>query len=625
MSNTEWLQTNGLGSFACGPVSGAPSRRYHGLLCGSLNPPTNRQLLVSHLIESVDCCGEYRALSCEHYVGHRPETEIEPTGFKLKPYAYWEYCVAGNILAKSITMVEAENTTLVRYQNKGAQPLTLHLKPLLALRDYHALRTDNPFVNLQTEPHGLKVATEDMPSVFITNTAGEWKNIEAWYHQLYYAQEADRGFDAVDENYCPAELSVTLAPKQKFILRLSTEEGRPTEMPFLQQDSEYNNIVKNDLELKQIEYAAQQFIVERASTQKKTILAGYPWFTDWGRDTLIALRDFQDFLSPQEARDIITTFLAYEKDGLIPNRFPDDPADTIEYNTVDASLWLFVAAWELQQKNPSQTFLKQIFPALSRIIKAHLNGTHFNIKVLESGLLSAGQEPWQLTWMDAKIGDYSVTPRMGCAVEVNMLWYNALQIYQQFGALLKKESVNVEPYISLFEKNFSTHFWNAESKCLYDVVIPGCGRDDKIRCNQIYALSLPFTVLASGRQSQVLACVKNSLYTPLGLRTLSTNDPDFKPVYQGDTWSRDTAYHQGTVWPFLLREYWVAHEKIEGKKKTRATLKTEVETLKAHFYNDSGVGSVSEIFDGQNPGNGKGTPWQAWSVAALWKIIKLMN
>lgn len=624
-TNQEWLQTNGLGGFASGVVSGPPSRRYHGLLCASLNPPTDRWLLGAHLIENVECCGEYLALSCEHYAHHRPEVQISPASFSAYPYACWSYGVVGNKLTKSVIMVEGENTTLVRYENQGAQPITLHLKPLLGLRNYHALRSHTEGLTLNIEPHQLQVQNDTFPSVYLSVSGGNWAVVDSWYHQIYYAEEAMRGFDSLDENYCPASLCVTLPPAGKFILRLSTQPGRPTQAPFLSADEKHQVMAKTDRWGADIARAAAQFMGTRKSTGTKTILAGYPWFTDWGRDTLISLRDFQDFLTPEESRGIIKTFLKYEQNGLIPNRFPDDSNDPIEYNTADATLWLFVAAWALQEKSPSKAFVKTIFPKLTRIIAAHIKGTEFNIGVLGNGLLSAGKEPWQLTWMDARIGDYSVTPRMGCAVEINMLWYNALKIYEAFGVELDDKKFDVEPWLSQFEKNFAAHFWNPEGGGLYDLVQGDGTIDAAIRPNQIYGVSLPFTVLSKARQKQVLQQVTDLLYTPFGLRTLSTDHPDFRLRYEGDTWSRDTAYHQGTVWPFLLREYWVAHEKIYGPKKTKAALAPELEILKNHFYNDAGIGSVSEIFDGENPRSGKGTPQQAWSVAAYWRMTKMMR
>jgi len=623
LATQEWLQTNGLGGFASGSVSVPPTRRYHGLLCASLNPPTDRWMLVSHMVETLEFGGQEQFLSTEHYLRHRPETQTEPEAFRAEPYPLWDYAIGEAKLQKSITMIEGENTTMVRYKNTGDQAFTLHLKPLLALRDYHSLRSKPSTSTLQQVGNQLQVQTLGAPTVFLASTHGQWGRIDDWYHECYYDQEAARGFDAIEELYCPAGLSFTLAPDETCMIRLGTQEAPLRTDVFAVKEQQYLSLKIKDDWQRDVAWAARDFIVDRYSTNEKTILAGYLWFTDWGRDTLIALRDFQAFLSVPEAQGIIHTFLQHEREGLIPNRFPDDPKDEVEYNTADATLWLFVALWELQQRKADKKFIKQIFPKLTKILEHHLQGTGFNIKLLQSGLLHAAEEPWQLTWMDARIGNYSVTPRMGCPVEINMLWYNALRIYAEFKTLLKDDSLDVIYYLELFEKNFALHFWNKQAKGCFDVVIPGQGVEAKIRPNQIYAVSLPFTVLTATQQKQVLAQVKKYLYTPLGLRSLSPEDPDFKFMYEGDTWERDTAYHQGTVWLFLLREYWVAYNKINGEEKTKNALAKELPKLKNHWYNDAGIGSASEVFDGQTPGHGKGCPAQAWSVAAVWKMLEM--
>ncbi len=620
--NQEWLQTNDLGGFCSGSVSGPPTRRYQGLLCASLNPPTDRYLLVSHLLETVFINQVSTPLSNEHYLQHLPVLNLA-FDFKNQPYAHWCFNLEGGKLEKSVLMLKGENTSLVRYKNVGHQPLTLFVKPLLALRDYHTLREDNPAVDVTIEGNTVCAQTWGEPKVFLASNLAHWEPIKNWYHQLYYSEEAARGFEATEDNFCPADINALLAPGEILLLKFSTQPGPVSEKPFLEADKCYASLSDKERFKADLELAARQFIVHRESSNSSTILAGYPWFTDWGRDTLISLRDFQDFMEPNEAQQIIKTFLQYEKNGLIPNRFPDNADDDIEYNTVDATLWLFVAVWELQQKHQDLAFIQSIFSSLTKIIKAHIEGTDFNIKVLESGLLRAGEAPWQLTWMDAKIGDYTVTPRSGCAVEINALWYNALKIYQSFQKTVKDKTLDVKPYIKTFEKSFASTFWNDQMGGLYDVVIEAEEKDEVIRPNQVYALSLPFTILPKAKQKKVLQQIGEKLYTPFGLRTLALDNPDFKPEYKGDTWERDEAYHQGTVWPFLLREYFVAYEKIYGSKKAKLAMSESLEAFKNHFYHDAGIGSVSEIFDGGHPLHGKGCPAQAWSVAALWKLVKM--
>lgn len=624
-TNTEWLQTNDIGGFASGSVFGPPTRRYHGLLCASLNPPTERVMLVSHLVETVQVGEQVLPLSTEHYLRHRPETEAQVNSFINRPYARWQYELKETQIEKSVLMLKEENTTLVRYTNTGKESLTLFIKPLLALRDFHHLRTESTSVETRIEGNTVKVQSPEMPTVFLSASVATWQAKADWYHELYYHEEANRGFDATEDNFLPAELNCTLGRNESLILRLSTLPGVVTQKPFIEADKKHLLELKADSFLNDLKEAAQQFIVHRESTSGPTILAGYPWFSDWGRDTLIALRDFQDFMSPGETQAVIRTFLHYQKDGLIPNRFPDNPDDAIEYNTADATLWLFVALWETQQKTPDVDFLRTVFADLTLILETHIEGTHFNIGLQANGLMSQGEAPWQLTWMDAKIGDFTVTPRQGLAVEINALWYNALKIYQSFQRTLKDKSLSVADPIKRFEKSFVETFWRADDLGLYDVISKDGTPDLVVRPNQVYALSLPFVVLPKSKQKIVLQQLGEKLYTPFGLRTLSADDAGFVPEYKGTPLQRDSAYHQGTVWPFLLRDYWVAYEKINGKRKTKLQLKTEIESLKHHFYFEAGVNSVSEVFDGLRPEYGKGTPQQAWSVAALCKMQKMMD
>ena len=608
--HTEWLETNGLGSFAAGSVDGTPSRRYHGYLCASLTPPTERHLLVSHIIERVLVEEKMYNLSTPHYVDHRPENEADSV-FKAFPYAHWDYKIWAARLSKSVTMLEHENTTMVRYTNTGSLPLTFFLKPLLALRDFHDLRAEGDDLEVNLEGNTVMVQAWGQPKVYMSASHTHWERHDDWYHSLFYVDEDARGFEAQETNFLAAEMEASLAPNESLLLRFSTEMGPVSEEAFTSKDKAYKKMKGSDTFKKDVELSAQNFVVHRDSSNGLTIMAGYPWFSDWGRDTLIALRDFQDFMALGEAQLIIKTFLQYQRHGLIPNRFPDDPHDEIEYNTIDASLWLFVAVWELHQKSPDKVFIEQIFETLTMIIEAHLVGTDFNIGVLDSGLLSGGEAPWQLTWMDAKIGDHTVTPRRGCPVEINCLWYNALKIYQSLGKEIKQSLLEVEPWIEKFEASFVDAFWNVEDECLYDVLGPDGEVDKAIRPNQVYALSLPFTVLTNDEQQRVLECITQKLYTPLGLRTLDSGNEAFKAVYAGGPWERDAAYHQGTVWPMLLRDYWEARWRLDGRRKTRKALQNALPYLESHFYHDAGAGSVSEVFDGASPTGGKGCPQQA--------------
>ena len=376
--------------------------------------------------------------------------------------------------------------------------------------------------------------------------------------------------------------------------------------------------------------AGDQVIVQRASTDSYTILAGYHWFTDWGRDTMIALRGLCIATGRQEvSQSILKTFFDNVDRGMLPNRFPDYDHDEVEYNTVDATLWLFVALYEYYQKFKDAEFVKKNMDHLSDILEHHFKGTRYNIHTTEEGFLWAGESGVQLTWMDAKVGDYVVTPREGCAVEIQALWYNALLIYQFFEKELKHTCnantlAQSEAVSKKLKKNFVPYFYN-ENNYLNDVVIPNKSADKAIRPNQIFVLSLPFPLLNKTQQKQVFQNVKDYLYTPFGLRSLNVENEKFTPIYAGDQWHRDTAYHQGTVWSWLNGDYWLAYLKLNNfSAKAKATVLAEIEPLKAHFYEDNCIHGVSEIFDGEHPKAGRGTMQQAWSIGALIMVLDLV-
>ncbi len=368
--------------------------------------------------------------------------------------------------------------------------------------------------------------------------------------------------------------------------------------------------------------AGNRFLVHRTSTKSESIIAGYHWFTDWGRDTMISMRGLTIATGRKAiSKSILTTFFKSIDQGMIPDRFPDNGDGTVEYNSMDATLWLFVATFEYHKKFGDTAFVKKHLKALKGILDAHINGTRYNIHVTKEGFLYGGQEGEQLTWMDAIVNGKVITPRMGCPVEVNALWYNALNIYQFFCLALEmqpnKEYRNI---ILKFESNFPKMFTNAEGT-LYDVIVPGVSADNSFRPNQLFCLSLPFPLLDSAQQKTIFEAVTEKLLTPFGLRTLDTDNPNFKASYQGDQWSRDHAYHQGTVWPYLLYDYYCAFFRMYGVNiKNRRKVIADLTDLKVHFYEHEGLHCISEIFDGLEPNRGKGCIHQAWSVAALIKL-----
>ena len=631
LESKEWLVTNGLGGYASSSVAGANTRRYHGLLVAALNPPTDRQVLVSKIEETVVDATGLIDLSSNRYgnVVH-PQGWQRLVSFERLPLPHWVYQTDNHTVGKTVGMVAGANTTVVAYRNLGVNTLTLRLNPLFMHRDYHSLYHQNGYDDYYVEctDYGLKLyAYFGAEPLYITMSAGRFVEMRTWYNRFTYRHEQERGLDFMEDAYSIGYVEHDLPPGTDLFLTFSTHAPAAELDPNALLTAEIDRVAvlrgtQTDPFLQDLVLAANQFVVQRTSTNSKTIIAGYHWFTDWGRDTMIALRGLCISLGQQHtAQQILDTFFRYLDDGMLPNRFPDNSHDPIEYNTIDATLWLFVALYEYHQKFNDLPFVETHFDALLTILDAHRDGTRYGIHVTDEGLLYGGKGTAQLTWMDARVGDYVVTPRHGCPVEVNALWYNALQITIYFAKLLGRKPDMYVLLLRRFTDSFRTYFWN-EKGYLNDVVVPGGMPDASIRPNQLYALSLPFLLLKLDEQKQVLATVTEHLYTPYGLRTLAPTDPHFAAVYGGDQWLRDTAYHQGTVWPFLLGEYWPAYLRLNKFSATaRRKMHTELATLKTHFYEHDCLFGISEIFDGLHPKDGRGTANQAWSVGALVKLL----
>ncbi len=630
LNSKEWIYSNGLGGYASSTITGCNTRRYHGLLVASFNPPTDRRVLVSKTEETiVDKQGNILELSTNQYEGTvQPEGYEYLTAFERKRFPVATFKALNAELSKTIFMLQGSNTTVVEYRNIGTEAYELRVTVFLSNRDYHSLLKETNEYNFWTEnfEHHKKIyAYYGAEPVFIKHSNGEWQPKNYWHKNYEYTAEKERGLDFNEDCFAAGEIIYRLKPGGKVHVIFSTEaammekEGNALK----KKELKYQQLLlsnSGDIFLDDLIAAGNQFIVERSSTQSASIIAGYHWFADWGRDTMIAIRGLCIATGKKGlAQSIIKTFLQYLDDGMLPNRFPDWGEEP-EYNTIDATLWLFIVLHDFHQKFNDVDFIKEVFPQLTSIIEAHTKGTRYQIHVTEEGLLYGGEGNTQLTWMDARVGDYVVTPRHGCPVEINMLWYNALKIYSDFANALKNKNPYAS-YFKLFEQNFKTYFLNTQGY-LNDVVIPNVSADASIRPNMIYAVSLPCTVLSKKEQQNIVALVQKELLTDYGLRTLQKNHPDFKSVYQGDAWHRDNAYHQGTVWPFLLGEFFTAY--LKTNKQSAASIKQVhqwVIPLKEHFYNDNCIHGISEIFDGENPGAGKGTIHQAWSVSVLIKVL----
>ena len=628
----EWLETNGLGSYASASIVGANTRKYHGLLVASANPPTERNALVAKVEERILQNGVFDDISVNQYPNAiHPEGNRFLKTFERRPLAKWGYEGANWSLEKKIFMVPDSHTTVLIYENTGNSPFDMELHPLLTQKGYHSTFRENDFdfyYKKEKEDSFMKIhAYPDSSPLFISWSKGSFNEDRSWYKNFQLPKEQYRGQDFIEDFYRIGYLVATLKPGQRVSVILTTEDHmvekrasslEKNALKFLTsiEDPGIDNAFYNDLLV-----SGSQFVVNRASTNSKSIIAGYHWFTDWGRDTMIAMRGLTIATGDQKtSKSILSTFLKYVDQGMLPNRFPDYDGQEVEYNTIDATLWLFIALYEYQEKFDDKSFIEEHLKTLEEILLCHIEGTRYNIHLTDKGFISGGEENWQLTWMDAKVGDYVVTPRIGCPVEINALWYNAMCIYEHFcGGCDIKIHKTVVATKKNFLKNFKGSFLN-ENGYLNDVVTDQ-GADGSFRPNQIYAVSLPFSFLTKEEEKEIVKQVGEKLLTAYGLRTLNVDDPEFKGHYGGDQWQRDTAYHQGTVWPFLLMEYWEAYLKVNrSTKKAKNEVVKGLAALKEHFYHADGLHGISEIFDGSEPRTGRGCIQQAWSVAALIKL-----
>jgi predicted glycogen debranching enzyme len=627
LSEKEYLLTNGIGGYCSSSFSGANTRRYHGLLVASFNPPTDRKVLLSKIEEKIIVNEKEYELSANQY----PDN-IHPKGFEYLT----NYTVDNNqavidfkhddfSVTKILSVVQEENTTIIQYSNNGTSTIQLELNPMLVYRDYHGLFKQADEFNFYTERSGetaLKVfAKYEAEPLYINASAGNWNLQHSWYKNFELVVEDERGFPFTEDAMNIGTLTVSLLPGENISINFSTKENACLEIVPLK-EKYFTDDKKVPAFVKALEASSRQFVVQRKSTGGSTIIAGYHWFTDWGRDTMIAMRGISiATMRQEEAKSILQTFFKYLDKGILPNRFPDYDEE-LEYNTIDATLWLFVALYEYQQAFNDIDFIKSVLPYLKSITDEHANGTRYNIHVTEEGLLYGGEEGVQLTWMDAKVDGYVVTPRIGCPVEINLLWYNALKIYQHFNKLCKKKvDIKVAELAVKFAQSFSQYFTNSKGY-LNDVIVPNVSADASIRPNQIYAVSLPFSPLSDQQKLKVLEVVQDNLLTDYGLRTLDINHVDFKPLYQGNSWDRDNAYHQGTVWPFLWGEWAMAYLNQHGFNAENCLYVWDAsKKLQYHFYNEGCLNSIAELFDGLQPSAGKGCVQQAWSVSMLLKVF----
>lgn len=631
LHSLEWLETNGLGGYASGTVSGAHSRRYHGLLVSATNPPVGRTNVLSKLDETLVLNGVRFELGTNQYAGAvHPQGYSFLKSFERNLFPEFVYQAGGVELKKTIAAVHGENTVLVLYEVLAAPAtFTMELLPLYACRDFHSLSRYNAAIDNSYRFKNGVLRTrnyESCPEVLIAVPGSRFEEQINWYYNFEYAIEKYRGQDCVEDLYTHGKFVVELRQGETLGVVISTEQLPEVSLDAVKrlrhETSRRRELVKDFSKspaLHPLVLGADQFIVKRGSLN--SVIAGYHWFADWGRDTMISLPGL--CLSTgrfEEARNILQAFADSVSKGMLPNRFPDYGEEP-EYNTIDASLWYFNAVYKYYRETKDTSFLKSVLPVLQQIIDWHIQGTRYNIRVDPAdGLLYGGTDGVQLTWMDAKIGDWVVTPRTGKAVEINALWYNALSIME---ALMKvtrqwKFAKAYQAHALQVKEQFESVFWNEENQGLYDFV-DGSKKNSDVRPNQLYAIALPFPVIeAKDKAEKILSQVTEHLYTPRGLRSLSPKHRDYKSEYIGGAWQRDSSYHQGTVWSFLVGVYVDALVTVRGGAGRKEAVRV-AESLLQHL-DEACIGSVSEIFDGKEPFAPKGAMAQAWGVAELLRV-----
>lgn len=634
-ASREWLETNGLGGFACSTISGTSTRRYHAVLTPATQPPLGRITMLSKIEETLIIDGETFQLSSNQFAN-----DVEPKGyrflkeFRLDPFPIWIYEINGIEIEKTVFMVHGANTTVCEWKvaDKSKienRKLQIELRPLLSFCDYHALQHEDANFNVNyTVSENLVTVNPytNMPPLHLAHNAEEIEEGGFWYRNFEYAIERERGFDFTEDLFQPFVMRFDLSEPANVIASIQTTELFDVEKLKQNEILRRQNLIADakaeDDFTKQLVLAADQFIVSRGDG--KTVIAGYPWFSDWGRDTMIALNGLTLATNrPEIAKNILLEFSKYVSEGMIPNRFPD-VGEQPEYNNVDGTLWYFEAIRAYTEKTGDYDFVfENLYEKLVDIILYHIRGTRFNIHVDTDGLLFAGEAGTQLTWMDAKYGDTVFTPRIGKPVEIQALWYNALKIMEDFAKRIG-DTKDVSVYKKIAEtakESFNREFWNETEECLFDV-INGEERDGSIRPNQIFAVSLTHAILENAERAQkVVEKIESELLTTVGLRSLSPRDERYFPIYIGSPYVRDSAYHQGTVWAWLIGGYADAYRKVFSQSESEEEIRHIAEGFKIHLR-EAGIGQISEIFDGNAPYAPRGCFAQAWSIAEVLRVLK---
>lgn len=674
----EWLLTNGRGSYASSTIAGCNTRAYHGLLIGSLRPPANRMMALSNCLEMVISEGQVYDLSTFEFAD-----KFAPAGFGfLKRFrqdigVHYDYELENVDLTKSVYLLRDTDTVAIEYDFTGLRkPVEFISRPFIGLRDFHTLQKSyatlcSNWIGSQTGGLLVGYETPDSCELLLRCPDATFVKDRQWWFNFVYRTDKERGQNCTEDLWTPGFFKCRIDSPAKIVLwarladrtdriadMIETERCTPSSIDTVRKDlfrhqeslKRRKRTVKHDFQFPVTDcrlknsnpdiadpkffetlcLAAEAFVTQRQTddNSRTTILAGYPWFADWGRDAFIALPGLLLATGRfDEAKSVLTTFAAVADKGMIPNRF-DDRSETAHFNSVDASLWFINAAFQyLRASNDSETFAKQLLPAIRWIVESYHRGTRFGICADVDGLITAGDAHTQLTWMDAKYDGVVFTPRFGKAVEINALWYNGLCLLAQYYEDWNVE--NTDQYKTMAEKvraGFCDLFWNQGNGYLNDCILPDGSVDDSLRPNQIFAVSLGFSPLPAHEQKLVVRTVQDQLLTPYGLRTLDPRADNYKGRYTGSPHDRDEAYHQGAVWPYLMGAFVEAYLKVnEFSRQSKRQAAEFIMPLLNHLTEDGCLGSISEVFDGDAPQLPRGCIAQAWSVAELIRAYQLVS
>jgi predicted glycogen debranching enzyme len=641
----EWLVTNGIGGFASGTIAGSATRRYHGLLIAALAPPAQRTLLVAAFDEIVYYGGATYALATHRWSGDA----VDPQGFRnIESFRLegtqpvWTYALADALLEKRVWMRQGENSTFVQYTLvRGSGPIELEVKALVNYRDYHGSTQARDWrMGIEPVANGVAITAFDGAKRFYLKSAeSTCEPRHEWYRHFFLPVEQERGLEDHEDHLFAALFRAKVQSGQSatILATMETDPSLDTNAARAEQAAHEQNLLEawegqsgsaasqSPEWIPQLVLAADQFIVKRSlpgQPEGRSVIAGYHWFGDWGRDTMIALPGLTLATGRSDiARQILLAFADYVDGGMLPNNFPDAGGKP-EYNTVDAALWYFEAVRHYFAATQDEKTLQKLFPVLAGMIDAHVNGTRYNIHVDPAdGLIYAGGPGVQLTWMDAKVGDWVVTPRSGKPVEINALWINALQTIAEFARVLATPGEAYEKLAAKATKSFQK-FWNEERNCCFDVIdAPEIGRDPSLRPSQIFAVSLPISPLTAEQQQAVVDVCAQHLLTSYGLRSLAPSEPGYRGHYSGGPRDRDAAYHQGTVWGWLIGPFALAHLRVYGDRHAAIRF-LEPLGISVHMY---GLGTLGEIFEGDAPFMPHGCIAQAWTVGEVLRAERVIQ